>query len=80
MPDFAESKETIDEAIDRAKAAGADLLVDAKKVMDGSLNSVEAIVREVLDRIEHFADSLDGYTATITIPPITIRLHKEQGQ
>jgi hypothetical protein len=82
MPDLAISKETLDEAIDRAKAAGADLIVDVKKAIDGSatiaLGQVKAVIHEALTFAAEIVDSLDGYTATITIPQITIKLHKEQ--
>jgi hypothetical protein len=81
-----ESQATLDEAIDRAKAAGADLLVDVKKIIDAAIDRIQTTLNDtgnhaaelVSATFENIDTLLDGYTATITIPPITIKLHKEQ--
>jgi hypothetical protein len=85
MPDLAESKETLDEAIDRAKAAGLVVVdratVDAQGLVTQITKNLEAIasgtIEELQIRVDHWLAELDGWT--VTISPITIRLTKPKG-
>jgi len=77
MPDLAESKETLDEAIDRAKAAAADLEVNVQKVAANVVDRIGQTARGLIsDLLKDEGDliaALDGWTLDVRA---TVRLTK----
>jgi hypothetical protein len=73
-----ESESTLNETIDRAKAAAADLEVTAQKVgvnlVDRVMQGIHGIIADVLKDENAIIAALDGWS--VTISPITIRLTK----
>ena len=78
-----ESKQTLDDAVSRAQAAG-DELVDRitarlNAAMLPAIAAAQKAADEIVDRasceIDRTIAGLDGWTVTITIPPIVIRLN-----
>ena len=83
MPDIAESKETLDEVVDRAKAAGIAVVdratIDAQGLITQLSKNIEDIVframEELKRKIDYTLAELDGWT--LTIPPIQLTKPKE---
>lgn len=65
MPDLAESKETLDEVVDRAKGAVRD---DAEVIIAQADARLEALVNKIFAKL----DSYDGATVTVEIPATRI--------
>jgi len=77
MPDFAESQQTLDEAIDRAKAAAADLEVNLQKVASNLIEKLgqtaRGLIADVLKDEGDLIAALDGWTLDVHA---TVRLTK----
>lgn len=54
--------------------------VEFSNVINGTLLGVQGIVNSVPPKVAELLAAQDGWTATITIPPITIRLTKPKGE
>jgi hypothetical protein len=86
-----ESKQTIDEGIDRAGKAGDELVDRAAKDLSDEANAVvdklanmlstalagfESIALRTAGNVINLVNSLDGWTLTVDLPPIVLTLRK----
>ena len=73
-----ELDETVDRAAKEIGEQGTALIGQASNVIHGLLTGVQAVLDKAVTDLNATIAGLDGWTATITIQPITIRLDKPQ--